>query len=82
MVVLDKQAFFRQSELAAKLGEEQGNEPDGDIAFLISGGGYGLSSLEQLTREGGNIALARNHAHLDALPLEFGFFTGHMYLFS
>lgn len=84
VVVLDEQAFFRQGEFAAKLGEEQGNgwrpltalenavreidaidphvcairfnELDGDIAFLISGGGYGLSSLEQLTREGGRPA--------------------------
>ncbi|MEE9257358.1 MAG: ATP-grasp domain-containing protein [bacterium] len=32
------------------------NELDGDIAFMVSGGGYGLSSLEQLLREGGRPA--------------------------
>ncbi len=32
------------------------NELDGDIAFLISGGGYGLSSFEQITREQGRPA--------------------------
>ncbi len=32
------------------------NELDGDIGFMVSGGGYGLSTLEQLTREGGRPA--------------------------
>jgi len=32
------------------------NELDGDIAFLVSGGGYGLSSFEQIIREGGRPA--------------------------
>jgi len=33
------------------------NELDGDIAFLISGGGYGLSAFEQIHREGGRPAM-------------------------